>query len=160
MEGLRAKNLALKSNSSSLAFDLEGLKEKNQILEFELLSHQNEVNNWKGNTQFLETELNTQLALVNAKEVRILVLDIGLTKVNKDLSELNARYKELQAEHISQSNYILEQQTTIAKDVEESGRLQRDLKKVQDTLASVEKSSAKKDEEILHLRSQLSELKF
>ena len=31
---------------------------------------------------------------------------------------------------------------------------------VQDTLASIEQSSAKKDEEILHLRSQLSESKY
>ena len=108
----------------------------------------------------MDIELITQLELETAKEARILVLDIRLTKANKDLSELNAKYKDLQVVLISQSNYILEQQATIFKGVEESGRLQRDLKKVQDTLASVEKSSAKKDEEILHLRSQLSELKF
>ena len=74
-------------------------------------------------------------------ETRILTLDVGLTKAEKSLSELNVKHKELQAEHISQSNYILEQQATIAKGVEESGRLQRDLKKVQDTLASIKQSS-------------------
>ena len=36
-----------------------------------------------------------------AKEARIFTLDIGLTKADKNLSELNAKYKELQAEHIS-----------------------------------------------------------
>ena len=66
------------------------------------------------------------------KETRILALDIGLIKANEQLAEHNAKYKELQAEHISQSNYILDQQTIIAKGVEESGQLQRDLKKVQD----------------------------
>ena len=149
MEGLRARNLALESDSSSLASKLEGLKDENQILDSK-----------KGKTQLLKTKLITQLDLVTAKEARILVLDIGLTKSEKDLSELNAKYKELQAENISQSNYILEQQTTIAKGIEESGRLRKDLKKVQDTLASVEQSSAKKDEEILHLRSQFSESKY
>ena len=93
-------------------------------------------------------------------EARIFSLDIGLTKAEKNLSELNAKPKELQAEHISQSNSILEQQSTIAKGVEEFGRLQRDLKKVQDTLAFVKQSSAKKDEEILHLKSQLSKSKY
>ena len=34
------------------------------------------------------------------------------------------------------------------------------MKKVQDTLASVEQTFAKKDEEILHLRSQLSKSKY
>ena len=108
----------------------------------------------------METKLSTQLELVTAKEARILALDIGFTKAEKNLRELNAKHKEQHAEHISQSNYILEQQTTIAKGVEESSRLQRDLKKVQDTLASIEQSSAKKDEKILHLRSQLSESKY
>ena len=41
---------------------------------------------------------------MTAKEARILALDIGLTKAEKNLSELNAKYKELQAEHIPQSN--------------------------------------------------------
>ena len=104
----------------------------------------------------MDIELITQLELETAKEARILVLDIRLTKANKDLSELNAKYKDLQVVLISQSNYILEQQATIFKGVEESGRLQRDLKKVQDTLASIEQSSAKKDEEISRLKSQLS----
>ena len=45
---------------------------------------------------------------MTAKEARILTLDIWFTKADKNLSELNAKYKELQAEHISQSNYILE----------------------------------------------------
>ena len=94
VESLRAKNLALESKSSSLAT--------------ELLSRQNEVNNWMGKTQVLETELKYQTELMTAKETRILALDIGLTKANKNLSELNAKYKELQAEHISQSNFILE----------------------------------------------------
>ena len=66
----------------------------------------------------------------------------------------------MQAKHISQSNYILELQANIAKGVEDSGRLQRDLKKVHDTLASIEQSFAKKDEKILNLRSQLSESKY
>ena len=101
-----------------------------------------------GKTQFSETKFKSQLELMTVKETRILTLDIGLTKAYENLSELNAKYKELQAEHISQSNYNLEQQTIIAKGVEESSRLQRDLKKVQDTLASVEQSSAKKDEKI------------
>ena len=108
-----------------------------------------------GKTQVLETELKYQTELMTAKETRILALDIGLTKANKNLSELNAKYKELQAEHISQSNFILEQQTTIAKGVEESGQLQRDLKKVQDVFTSIEQAFAKKDEEILHLKFKL-----
>ena len=83
-----------------------------------------------------------------------------LTKAEKNISEVNAKHKELQAEHISQSNYILKQQATIAEGVEESDRLQRDLKKVEDTLASVEHSSDKKDEEILHHKSQLSKSKY
>ena len=104
-------------------------------------------------TQFLETELKSHIELMTVKETRMLTLDIRLTKANENLSELNAKYKELQVEHIFQSNYILEQQTTIAKGVEEFGQLQRDLKKVQDTLTSIGQSFAKKDEEILHLRS-------
>ena len=94
------------------------------------------------------------------KETRILALDIGLIKANEQLAEHNAKYKELQAEHISQSNYILDQQTIIAKGVEESGQLQRDLKKVQDVLASVVQTCAKKDEEIMHLKSQLQKSKL
>ena len=146
MESLRVKNLALDTKSSSPAT--------------ELLSRQDEVNNWMGKTQFLERELKPQIDLMTVKETRILALDIGLIKANEKLSELNAKYKELQAEHISQSDYILEQQTTIAKVVDESGQLQKDFKKVQDFLASVEQTCAKKDEEILHLRSKLQQSKF
>ena len=145
-ESLRARNLVLESDSYFLATELKGLNEKIQLLESKLFSHQNEINNWKGKTQFLETVLSTQLELMTTREVRILTLDIGLTKAQKSLSELNAKHKELQAEHISKSNYILEQQSTIAKGVEEYGRLQKDLKKVQDTLASrwpMNKSSLK-----------------
>ena len=126
----------------------------------EVSFQQQEVTNQVERNRFLETKLKSQVDLVVAKESRILVLDIELTKAINDLSELNAKYKELQAEHISHSNYILEQQMTIAKGVEESGRLQRDLKKVQDTLASVEQSSTQKDEEILRLGSQVSESKL
>ena len=146
MESLRVKNLALDTKSSSPAT--------------ELLSRQDEVNNWMGKTQFLERELKPQIDLMTVKETRILALDIGLIKANEKLSELNAKYKELQAEHISQSDYILEQQTTIAKVVDESGQLQKDFKKVQDFLASVEQTCAKKDEEILHLRSKLQQSKL
>ena len=106
MEGLRAKNLALKSDSSSLATESKSLNEKIQFFEYELLSYMDEIKNWKGKTQFLETKLSTQLELMTAKEARILTLDIGLTKAEKNLHELNAKYKDLQAEHISHSNYI------------------------------------------------------
>lgn len=68
-------------------------------------------------------------------------------------NELNAKFKELQADHFSQSNYIRDQQCTIAKGVEESGWLQKDLEKVQDTLSTFDQTSAKKDEEIMRLRS-------
>ena len=118
------------------------------------------MNNQVEKNRFLETELKSEVDLVASKESRILVLGIELTKANTDLSELNSKYKELLADHISQSNYILEQQTTIAKDIEEFGRLQRDLKKVQDILSTIKQSSAKKDEEIMRLRSQLSESKL
>ena len=50
MKGLRARNLALESDSSSLATELGALNERIQFLKSELLSHQNETNNWKGKT--------------------------------------------------------------------------------------------------------------
>lgn len=104
-------------------------------------SQQHELNNQLVKNRFLEIELKSQVEAVAVKKSRILVLDVGLTKANQELSKLNARYKELQAEHICQFNYILEQQSTITKGVEESGKLQKDLNKVQDTLAYVEQSS-------------------
>ena len=111
-------------------------------------------------TKFLEVELNFQVEFIAAKESRILVLDIGLAKANETINEVKEKSKELQAETLSKSNYILKQQSTIAKDVEASGHLQRDLKRVQDTLSTIEEASAKKDCEILNLRSQLSESKI
>ena len=79
-----------------------------------------------------------------------------MSDLNVKFMELKDKYNSLQTDRIYQSNYVLELQSTIAEGVEESGQLQKDLKKVQHTLASIEQASAKKDGEILHLRSQLS----
>ena len=71
----------------------------------------------------METELSAQLELMTSKEAKILTLNIRVTNAEKSLSELNAKHKELQAEHIYQSNYILEKKAIIAKGIEEYGRL-------------------------------------
>lgn len=100
-----------------------------------------------------------------------------MTKVKDDLANAKSQYLEvndknnsLHQEIVKQALYILELQTTVSKGVEESGQLQRDLKKVQDLLASVEQTSttkehkystllAEKENENSTLRVQLSKQK-
>lgn len=77
-----------------------------------------------------------------------------LSHVKNDLSQVRTQYaeakdesKRLEHEAIQRNNEILELQTVLSKGVEESGQLQRELKKVQDLLVSVEQSSAAKIQE-------------
>ena len=77
----------------------------------------------------------SQAELIAVKEARNLDLSLKITQANAKMSDLNVKfielkdkYNSLQTDHISQSNYVLELQSTITKGVEESSQLLRDLK--------------------------------
>ena len=135
---LRQKPQSQEVENNTLQAELERIKARSQELESELSSQQNEASFWKNKCQ-------DQAELISTADARIRKLDLGLSKAQADASaswvqytELKDKYKGLEVEHITQGNYILDLQSSVAQGIEESNQLQKDLKKVQETLATVQ----------------------
>lgn len=148
---------------ANTAYDLEF-----QSLHQRIHSHEAEVNSFQAEISSLQAELerirtrnkeveltlSSQTALIDRQDAKMRALDLEVSHVKNDLVsakahclEVEDKNKGLQEESVKQVLYILELQETVSKGVEESGQLWRDLKKVQDLLASMEQDSAKKLQE-------------